>query len=196
MDPLLYVVDSASLSRASRPAKPASGCGSWVALRADQPRASRSSGTRSMIDSRLERWLDALLETPGLTSITDRGEARRVHVEGSLAGAAGRDDASRDPIVDVGSGGGSPGIPLACAASRAGSHAARGQRQESLVPGARGRRLSERSRRARARRGTGRRRLRRRRGAGARSAARCSRVVPAARPARRRRGSLRRATAS
>ncbi len=65
-----------------------------------------------MIDSRLERWLDALLETPGLTAVKDRDEARRVHVEGSLAAlpAVAR---FAGPIVDVGSGGGSPGIPLA-----------------------------------------------------------------------------------
>jgi 16S rRNA (guanine527-N7)-methyltransferase len=65
-------------------------------------------------DPRLERWLDALLETPGLTSIHDRGEAERVHVVGSLVvlPAVTR---FAGPIVDVGSGGGSPGIPLASA---------------------------------------------------------------------------------
>jgi 16S rRNA (guanine527-N7)-methyltransferase len=60
----------------------------------------------------LERWLAALLETPGLTAIADREEARRVHVDDALAAlpliGAG-------PLVDVGSGGGSPGIPLAWA---------------------------------------------------------------------------------
>jgi 16S rRNA (guanine527-N7)-methyltransferase len=65
-------------------------------------------------DPRLERWLDALLETPGLTSITDRDEARRVHVEGSLA-ALPAVKRFAGPIVDVGSGGGSPGVPLASA---------------------------------------------------------------------------------
>ena len=67
-----------------------------------------------MIDPRLERWLDTLLESPGLTSIGDRAEARRVHVDASLAAlpAIARFDG---PIVDVGSGGGSPGIPLAAA---------------------------------------------------------------------------------
>jgi 16S rRNA (guanine527-N7)-methyltransferase len=63
-------------------------------------------------DLRLERWLDALLETPGLTSVRDRAEARRVHIDGSFAAASyvGR---FHGPIVDVGSGGGSPGFPLA-----------------------------------------------------------------------------------
>lgn len=65
-----------------------------------------------MTDPRLERWLDALLETPGLTSVRDRAEARRVHIDGSLAAAA-YVRRFRGPIVDVGSGGGSPGIPLA-----------------------------------------------------------------------------------
>jgi 16S rRNA (guanine527-N7)-methyltransferase len=65
-------------------------------------------------DERLRRWLEALLSTPGLTSIRDRDEAWRVHVEDSLAvlpllaGFPGS-------IVDVGSGGGAPGIPLAAA---------------------------------------------------------------------------------
>jgi 16S rRNA (guanine527-N7)-methyltransferase len=65
-------------------------------------------------DPRLERWLDGLVATPGLTAIRDREEARRVHVDGSLAAL---DEVRRlgGPVVDVGSGGGSPGIPLALA---------------------------------------------------------------------------------
>jgi 16S rRNA (guanine527-N7)-methyltransferase len=65
-------------------------------------------------DERLERWLDELLDTPGLTGIRNREDAYRVHVEGSLAGLphVARFAGS---IVDVGSGGGSPGIPLAVA---------------------------------------------------------------------------------
>jgi 16S rRNA (guanine527-N7)-methyltransferase len=67
-----------------------------------------------LTDPRLERWLDAVLATPGLTAIEDRSDAwamlvedalRGVEVVGSFAG----------PVVDVGSGGGSPGIPLAAA---------------------------------------------------------------------------------
>jgi 16S rRNA (guanine527-N7)-methyltransferase len=61
----------------------------------------------------IERWLEALLDTPGLTSVS-REDARRVHVDESLAAV----DAVRQfdgPIVDVGSGGGAPGIPLAVA---------------------------------------------------------------------------------
>ncbi len=67
-----------------------------------------------MTDPRLERWLDALLETPGLTGVADREEARRVHLEGSLA-ALPVLARFPGPIVDVGSGGGSPGIPVAVA---------------------------------------------------------------------------------
>jgi len=66
------------------------------------------------VDERLERWLAALLATPGLTSIRDPGEACRVHVDESLA-ALDAVQRFEGPIVDVGSGGGAPGIPLASA---------------------------------------------------------------------------------
>jgi 16S rRNA (guanine527-N7)-methyltransferase len=62
-------------------------------------------------DERLRRWLTALVATPGLTAVSG-DEARRVHVDESLAAL----DVVRrfeGPIVDVGSGGGAPGIPLA-----------------------------------------------------------------------------------
>jgi 16S rRNA (guanine527-N7)-methyltransferase len=65
-------------------------------------------------DPRLERWLESLLSTPGLTSIRDPETARRVHVDGSLLALAVV-RAVPGVIVDVGSGGGSPGIPLAAA---------------------------------------------------------------------------------
>ena len=66
-----------------------------------------------MTDERLERWLDELVSTPGLTSL--RGdEARRVHLDESL-GVADVVGEFEGPIVDVGSGGGAPGIPLAAA---------------------------------------------------------------------------------
>jgi 16S rRNA (guanine527-N7)-methyltransferase len=61
----------------------------------------------------LERWLEALVETPGLTSVTG-DDARRVHLEESLA-AVDVISPFEGPIVDVGSGGGAPGIPLAVA---------------------------------------------------------------------------------
>jgi 16S rRNA (guanine527-N7)-methyltransferase len=66
------------------------------------------------VDPRLESWLQRLLETRGLTAIQDPAEARRVHLDESLALAplVGRFEG---PIVDVGSGGGAPGIPLAAA---------------------------------------------------------------------------------
>ena len=66
-----------------------------------------------MTDERLERWLDELVSTPGLTSLSG-ADARRVHLEESL-GAAGVVGEFEGPIVDVGSGGGAPGIPLAAA---------------------------------------------------------------------------------
>ena len=63
-------------------------------------------------DRRLRRWLDALLATPGLTSIRDPAEASRVHLDESLE-ALEVVRQFEGPIVDVGSGGGAPGIPLA-----------------------------------------------------------------------------------
>lgn len=67
-----------------------------------------------MTDPRLDRWLEALVSTPGLTAIRDRGEARRALLDDSLRGVelVARFDGS---VVDVGSGGGAPGIPLAAA---------------------------------------------------------------------------------
>ena len=62
--------------------------------------------------SPLERWLAAVVATPGLTSLDDLADARRVLLEDSLAGA-GLVARFAGAIVDVGSGGGAPGIPLA-----------------------------------------------------------------------------------
>jgi len=65
-----------------------------------------------LTDSRLERWLDAVLATPGLTGIDDRDQARAMLVEDALR-AVEVVRGFGGPIVDVGSGNGSPGIPLA-----------------------------------------------------------------------------------
>lgn len=54
------------------------------------------------------------MATPGLTSLRDPGEARRVLLDDALAGAE-LVRSFEGPVVDVGSGGGSPGIPLAVA---------------------------------------------------------------------------------
>jgi 16S rRNA (guanine527-N7)-methyltransferase len=59
----------------------------------------------------IERWLEELVATPGLTSVSG-DEARRVHLDESLA-ALETVQRFGGPIVDVGSGGGAPGIPLA-----------------------------------------------------------------------------------
>lgn len=60
----------------------------------------------------LERWLEDVVSTPGLTAISDVLEARRVLLDDALR-ALPVVRAERGPIVDVGSGGGTPGIPLA-----------------------------------------------------------------------------------
>ncbi len=60
----------------------------------------------------LERWLGGVLATPGLTGLDDPGEARRVLLDDALR-AAPLVGETPGPVVDIGSGGGSPGIPLA-----------------------------------------------------------------------------------
>jgi 16S rRNA (guanine527-N7)-methyltransferase len=65
-------------------------------------------------DPRLERWLDAVLATPGVTAIEDRGEARAMLLDDALRGVDVV-EAFEGPVMDVGSGNGSPGIPLAAA---------------------------------------------------------------------------------
>jgi 16S rRNA (guanine527-N7)-methyltransferase len=67
-----------------------------------------------LTDPRLERWLAAVLATPGMTAIRDVAEARAMLVDDALRAIdlVGRFEG---PIADVGSGGGSPGIPLAAA---------------------------------------------------------------------------------
>jgi 16S rRNA (guanine527-N7)-methyltransferase len=60
----------------------------------------------------LERWLAELVATPGLTSLRDPAAARRALLDDALRGLE-IVRAFEGPIVDVGSGGGTPGIPLA-----------------------------------------------------------------------------------
>ena len=67
-----------------------------------------------MEDGFLERWLEDVLATPGLTSLGSIADARRVLLEDALR-ARPLLEGSPGAIVDVGSGGGSPGIPLAVA---------------------------------------------------------------------------------
>jgi 16S rRNA (guanine527-N7)-methyltransferase len=65
-------------------------------------------------DALLERWLAAVLETPGLTGLRELEQGRLQLLEDALRGT----DVVRwfeGTIVDVGSGGGTPGIPLAVA---------------------------------------------------------------------------------
>ena len=60
----------------------------------------------------LDRWLNEVVRTPGLTALEDADEARRVLLDDSFRGV----EVIRElegPIIDVGSGGGVPGIPLA-----------------------------------------------------------------------------------
>ena len=64
------------------------------------------------MDERLERWLERLVATPGLTALHNLDEARRVHLEESLA-VVPLVQRFAGPVVDVGSGGGAPGIPVA-----------------------------------------------------------------------------------
>jgi 16S rRNA (guanine527-N7)-methyltransferase len=62
----------------------------------------------------IDGWLAALVATPGLTAFEDVEEAREALVADSLRGVE-LVRAYGGPVVDVGSGGGVPGIPLAAA---------------------------------------------------------------------------------
>jgi 16S rRNA (guanine527-N7)-methyltransferase len=66
------------------------------------------------VTAALGGWLEAVLATPGLTAIRDLETARAMLLDDAVRAA----DVVRvfeGPLVDVGSGGGSPGIPLAAA---------------------------------------------------------------------------------
>jgi len=65
----------------------------------------------------LEGWLAAVISTPGLTAIRDPATARAVLLDDALR-AVDLVAGTHGPIVDVGSGGGTPGIPLAVALPR------------------------------------------------------------------------------
>jgi 16S rRNA (guanine527-N7)-methyltransferase len=65
-----------------------------------------------MSSSLLLDWLDAVVSTPGLTAIRDIDAARRALLDDSLR-AAEIVRSFDGPVVDVGSGNGAPGIPLA-----------------------------------------------------------------------------------
>lgn len=70
----------------------------------------------------LWRHLEWLLETNerlNLTSVTDRGEAMRLHVVDSLLALPEIVAAPEGEGLDLGTGGGFPGLPLAIASSRA-----------------------------------------------------------------------------
>jgi 16S rRNA (guanine527-N7)-methyltransferase len=60
----------------------------------------------------LEHWLEEVLATPGLTGISDRSDAHRALLDDALR-AAPLLEGLPGSVVDVGSGGGTPGIPLA-----------------------------------------------------------------------------------
>ncbi|MGI9658249.1 MAG: RsmG family class I SAM-dependent methyltransferase [Gaiellaceae bacterium] len=70
----------------------------------------RVPSATELTDVRLRGWLEALIATPGLTAVRNLDEARALHVDGALLASPWLKAGS---VVDVGSGGGSPGIPLA-----------------------------------------------------------------------------------
>jgi len=64
------------------------------------------------MDEYLEHWLEDAIATPGMTGIGEREVARRMLVDDALR-AAPLLERWPGAVVDVGSGGGSPGVPLA-----------------------------------------------------------------------------------
>src|SRR4051812_44963791 len=100
-----------SSSRCPRSSARSSTCASRSST-GSRRRARAPSRTGMSSSSPLERWTDGLLATPGLTALRDRESIRRELVEDSLR-ALELVRALPGRIVDVGSGGGAPGIPLA-----------------------------------------------------------------------------------
>lgn len=68
-----------------------------------------------MAEALLRVWIAELIATPGLTAIDDPTLAWARHVEEALALVPLLEGAPEGPIVDVGAGGGSVGVPLAVA---------------------------------------------------------------------------------
>jgi len=62
----------------------------------------------------LSDWLSAVVETPGLTALGDLDQAREMLLDDALR-ALPLVERYDGAVVDIGSGGGSPGIPLAAA---------------------------------------------------------------------------------
>jgi len=60
----------------------------------------------------LERWLEEVIAAPGATALPDVATARRVLLDDALRALPLLTELE-GPVIDVGSGGGSPGIPLA-----------------------------------------------------------------------------------
>ena len=60
----------------------------------------------------LDAWLEAVVAAPGMTGLHDPAEAQAMLVDDALR-AVDLVRTFAGPVVDVGSGGGSPGIPLA-----------------------------------------------------------------------------------
>jgi 16S rRNA (guanine527-N7)-methyltransferase len=78
---------------------------------ARRPRARSRIATSS---SFLSDWLSAVLATPGLTALRDPARAREILLDDALR-ALPLLETYEGPLLDVGSGGGSPGVPLASA---------------------------------------------------------------------------------
>lgn len=79
------------------------------------PDGALAAGLPEGAEAMLRAWVAALVATPGLTAIEDPEEAWQRHVLEALGAVALLDSAPDGPIVDVGSGGGSVGIPVAAA---------------------------------------------------------------------------------